>query len=161
VYRLITWHTTVTPHNYVNRNEFSQTFLRFLQPLLKGAGMVGNTRTTRLKQWHAFSVKLIGWMKIKNRSWSASFCRFNSKLSIKVTVKLSCMYTMQGERSYSSYSFLNSTLDGENGQRHAPAALYQRERTTGILWIGGWKTYGPIICFKYRGYIKHFTLLPT
>jgi hypothetical protein len=25
-----------------------------------------------------------------------------------------------------------------NGQRHAPAALYPRERTPGTYWIGGW-----------------------
>jgi hypothetical protein len=32
--------------------------------------------------------------------------------------------------SYSSYSFLNSALDGVCGQRHAPAALYPRRRPT-------------------------------
>jgi hypothetical protein len=33
-----------------------------------------------------------------------------------------------GERSYSSYSFLTSAIDGVNGQRHALAALYPREK---------------------------------
>jgi hypothetical protein len=32
----------------------------------------------------------------------------------------------KGERKCSSYSFLVSALDGVNGQRHAPAALYPR-----------------------------------
>jgi hypothetical protein len=35
----------------------------------------------------------------------------------------------QGERIYSSYSFTSSAPDGLSGQRHAPAALYLRERT--------------------------------
>jgi hypothetical protein len=33
------------------------------------------------------------------------------------------------ERKYSSCSLLTSALDGVSGQRHAPAALYPRERT--------------------------------
>jgi hypothetical protein len=33
------------------------------------------------------------------------------------------------ERSYRSYSFLTLVLEGVSGQRHAPAALYSRERT--------------------------------
>jgi hypothetical protein len=40
--------------------------------------------------------------------------------------------------SYSSYSFLTSALDGLSGQRHAPAALYPRERTPGTHCTGGW-----------------------
>jgi hypothetical protein len=43
-----------------------------------------------------------------------------------------------GERSYSSYSFTTSAIDGVSGQRHAPAALYSRVRTPGIRWGGGW-----------------------
>jgi hypothetical protein len=39
---------------------------------------------------------------------------------------------------YSSYSFLTPTLYGVNGQRHAPAALYHRERTSGTHWTGHW-----------------------
>jgi hypothetical protein len=35
----------------------------------------------------------------------------------------------KGESIYSSYSFLTSALDGVSAQRHAPAALYPRERT--------------------------------
>jgi hypothetical protein len=43
----------------------------------------------------------------------------------------------EGER-YSSYSFLTSVLDGVSGQRHAPAAIYPRERNTGTHWrLGG------------------------
>jgi hypothetical protein len=41
-----------------------------------------------------------------------------------------------GRGSY--YSFLTSALDWVSGQRHAQAALYPRERTPGIHWIGGW-----------------------
>jgi hypothetical protein len=33
----------------------------------------------------------------------------------------------QGERSYSSYSFLTSAIEWVSGQRHAPAARYPRE----------------------------------
>jgi hypothetical protein len=53
------------------------------------------------------------------------FQRVNSE-----TVKLKkSRYTLWrhlggGERSYSSYSFTTSALDGMSGQRHAPAALY-------------------------------------
>jgi hypothetical protein len=35
-------------------------------------------------------------------------------------------------------SFLTSALDGVSGQRHAPAALYPRERTPGTHFTGGW-----------------------
>jgi hypothetical protein len=42
------------------------------------------------------------------------------------------------ETRNSSYSFLTSTLDGVSGQRHVPAALYPREKTSGTHWIGGW-----------------------
>jgi hypothetical protein len=42
------------------------------------------------------------------------------------------------ERSYSSYSFLSSVLDGD-GQRHAPAELYHPERIpVPILQEAGW-----------------------
>jgi hypothetical protein len=40
--------------------------------------------------------------------------------------------------SYSSYSFLTSALHGMSGQRHAPAALYPRERTPVTYWVEGW-----------------------
>jgi hypothetical protein len=33
-----------------------------------------------------------------------------------------------GGGEYSFYSFLTSALDGVSGQRHAPAALYPREK---------------------------------
>jgi hypothetical protein len=47
------------------------------------------------------------------------------------------MQVPRGEM-YSSYSFLTLALDGVSGQRHAPAALYPRERTLVTHWIGGW-----------------------
>jgi len=45
--------------------------------------------------------------------------------------------TRQGEKKYSSYSFLTSALDGVSGQRHA-AAFYLREWIPGIHLIGRW-----------------------
>jgi hypothetical protein len=36
------------------------------------------------------------------------------------------------------YSFLTTALGGVSGQRHAPAALYPRERAPGTHWTGGW-----------------------
>jgi hypothetical protein len=36
------------------------------------------------------------------------------------------MEKLEGEKGYSSYSFLNSALGGVSGQRHASAALYPR-----------------------------------
>jgi hypothetical protein len=38
------------------------------------------------------------------------------------------MQALKGKRKYSSYSILISALDWVSGQRHAPAALYTRER---------------------------------
>jgi hypothetical protein len=34
----------------------------------------------------------------------------------------------RGDRMYGSYSFKISALDGVSGERHAPAALYPREK---------------------------------
>jgi hypothetical protein len=39
---------------------------------------------------------------------------------------------------FSSYSVSISALDGVSGQRHAPAALYPRERTPSTHRTGGW-----------------------
>jgi hypothetical protein len=39
---------------------------------------------------------------------------------------------------YSSYSFTTSALDGERGQRHAPAALYTGESILGTHYTGDW-----------------------
>jgi hypothetical protein len=33
---------------------------------------------------------------------------------------------------------LTSATEGVSGQRHAPAALYSREKTPGTHWTGGW-----------------------
>jgi hypothetical protein len=43
-----------------------------------------------------------------------------------------------GERSYGSFSFLTSALDGGEWLRHTPAAIYPRGRTPGTHLIGGW-----------------------
>jgi hypothetical protein len=44
----------------------------------------------------------------------------------------------QGERRYSSYSFMTSALDGVSGQRHESSALYPQGRTPGTHLAGGW-----------------------
>jgi hypothetical protein len=59
----------------------------------------------------------------------------------------------KGKRRYSSYSFLTSTLDGVSGQRHAPAALYPRERTPGTNWTGGWVDFRAGLDTEARGKI--------
>jgi hypothetical protein len=56
-------------------------------------------------------------------------------------------------RGYSSYSFLTSALDGIRGQRHAPAAFYPREWTTGIHWTGGWVELSAGLDTQARGKI--------
>jgi hypothetical protein len=43
-----------------------------------------------------------------------------------------------GGEMCSSYSFTTSSLDGVSGHRHAPSALYPRERTPGTHCTGGW-----------------------
>jgi hypothetical protein len=45
-----------------------------------------------------------------------------------MAVKVKQSHNSLMEARYSSYSFLPSALDGVNGQRHAPAALYTRGR---------------------------------
>jgi hypothetical protein len=46
----------------------------------------------------------------------------------------------QGERNYSSYSFLTFAIDGLSGQRHAPAALYPpgKDPPVPIVQEAGW-----------------------
>jgi hypothetical protein len=44
----------------------------------------------------------------------------------------------KGKRSYRSYLFLTSELDGVRGQRHAPAALYPQGKDPGTQLLGGW-----------------------
>jgi hypothetical protein len=61
-------------------------------------------------------------------------------ITVEVKAKLSHYHHegTNGERMYSSYSFLTLTLDGVSGQCHAPAALYPQKTTAGTHWIGGW-----------------------
>jgi hypothetical protein len=75
--------------------------------------------------------------------------------SYKSKVKLSRYHDegAMGERSYSSYSFLTSTIDRVSGQRHAPAALYPRLRTTGTHWTGGWVSLRDVLDTEARGKI--------
>jgi hypothetical protein len=44
----------------------------------------------------------------------------------------------QGERRYSSYSFMTSVLDEVSGHGHTATALYARKRIPGTHWAGGW-----------------------
>jgi hypothetical protein len=60
-----------------------------------------------------------------------------------------------GERIYSSYSFSTLALDGVSGQRHAPAALYPRERTSGTHCTGGWVGPRTGLDTEARGKILH------
>jgi hypothetical protein len=46
---------------------------------------------------------------------------------VAITIVL-CYIHAHLNRKHCSYSFLTSVLDGVSGQRHAPAALYSRER---------------------------------
>jgi hypothetical protein len=70
------------------------------------------------------------------------FCGFQLRLLLESSKKAKLLryhhVSAMGERRYSSYSLFNLALDGVSGQRHAPAALYPQERTTGTHWIGGW-----------------------
>jgi hypothetical protein len=43
-----------------------------------------------------------------------------------------------GERRYSSYSYSTSVLDGVNGQRHAPVAVYPRGKDPRYPLYRGW-----------------------
>jgi hypothetical protein len=45
---------------------------------------------------------------------------------------------VQGERRFSSYSFMTSAVDGVSGQSHVSAALYPRERAPCTDWTGCW-----------------------
>jgi hypothetical protein len=53
-----------------------------------------------------------------------------------------------------------------SGQRHAPAALYSREGTSGAHWIGGWvglragldtETRGKILFPPAQCVVRHYT----
>jgi hypothetical protein len=56
-----------------------------------------------------------------------------------------------GERRYSSYSLLTSSLDGVSGQRHA--ALCPGERTPGTHCTGGWACLTAGLDTEVRGKI--------
>jgi hypothetical protein len=62
--------------------------------------------------------------------------------SVKVKLSRYSPCGGQGERIYSSYSFVTSVLDGMSCQRHALAPLYSLERDPGTQWIGGWVGLG-------------------
>jgi hypothetical protein len=67
-------------------------------------------------------------------------CDFINILFPVLKIKLSCYHHVgaKGERKYSSYSFLTSTLDGMSGKNHVLAMLYPQEWTPGTHWIGYW-----------------------
>jgi hypothetical protein len=56
----------------------------------------------------------------------------------------------KGERIYSSYSFLTSTLDGVSCQCHFPAALYPRGKDPCTHWIGAWVGLGAGVDIQAR-----------
>jgi hypothetical protein len=59
----------------------------------------------------------------------------------------------QGERIYSSYSFMTSTLDGVSGQSHAPAAPYPQGM--GPRYPLYRRLGGPQSQSEHRGYWKN------
>jgi hypothetical protein len=63
----------------------------------------------------------------------------------------------QGERGYSSYSFLTAALDGDEWC-HALTALYPRERTPGTHCTGGW--VGPRAGMGTEVRVKNLLPLP-
>jgi hypothetical protein len=65
---------------------------------------------------------------------------------------------VQGGKEVYSYSFMTSELDGVSGQRHAPAALYPRERNPGTHCTGGWVGPRAVVDTEFRGKIP--SLLP-
>jgi hypothetical protein len=66
----------------------------------------------------------------------------------------------QGERKYSSYSFITSSLDGVSGQCHAPAAFYPRGKEP--RYPLGRRLGGPQSRSKYRSWRKSpFLRLPV
>jgi hypothetical protein len=92
----------------------SETCLCFLKTLIHGAGLVFNTVLTySLLQAYTFFANL----KLK----MSRYCHIGAK----------------GER-HSSYSFLNSVLDGGEWSASRPGRVLPRERTPGTHWIGGW-----------------------
>jgi hypothetical protein len=48
------------------------------------------------------------------------------------------LWRRSGERTYTSYSFTNSTQDRVSGQRQAPAALNPQGKDSGTHWTGSW-----------------------
>jgi len=59
---------------------------------------------------------------------------------------------LKGGAEYSSYSFLNSTLDGVSSQRRAPAALYPWSKDSSTHRIGGWVVLrGGLYLYLYQG----------
>jgi hypothetical protein len=62
----------------------------------------------------------------------------------------------QGERMYSSYSFTTSALDGVSGQRHAPATLNLRGKTSGTHRTGAWVGLRDGLDTEVRGKISFY-----
>jgi hypothetical protein len=58
-----------------------------------------------------------------------------------------------GGEGYGSYSFLTLTLDGVNGQLHAPATLYPRVKEP--RYPLDRKLDGPQNWYEHRGYRKN------
>jgi hypothetical protein len=75
------------------------------------------------------------WNLLSFSTWNLHSVRCSNNITRekKSKVKLSCYrhVDIKGEKTYSSYSLLTTTLDGVSGQCHAPAALYPRKMTPG------------------------------
>jgi hypothetical protein len=74
---------------------------------------------TRTRPFAVRGQRLTAWAMARPRcSLTEIFC--------KVKQSNNTPWRRRGERRYSSYTFMTSTLEGMIGQRHAPAALYPR-----------------------------------
>jgi hypothetical protein len=78
-------------------------------------------------------------VKISNVNWRfvIKICINNKQFKSKMQSHNTPMEA-KGERIYSSYSFTTSAWYGVSGQRHASAALYPQEKTSGTHCTGGW-----------------------
>jgi hypothetical protein len=98
------------------------------------------TRSRKVHQTnleHGIGICIIGQRSLplllsRSIAWSTKSSQFHSKA---VPLRHS---GATGERSYSSYTFLISTLDRVCGQLHSTAALYPWARIPDNHWIGGW-----------------------
>jgi hypothetical protein len=94
---------------------------------------------THLTKYSAF-VTVAEQMKVKFFQDYGTHCNLiiRQETYYKSTAVLLHNAGIKGKRSYSSYFFLTSTLDGVSGLRHTPAALNRRGKDPGTHCTGGW-----------------------